>query len=72
MLLMQIYDELENVFFCASHRTIFIRKRYRVGEATNYFRLMTPSVDQSDELITASRCVIKGNIPPSTYGFELR
>ena len=47
---MQMHDELYFSFFYALERTIFIRKR----EATNYFRLMTPSVDQSDlnELVT--------------------
>ena len=46
LLSMQICDELrDNVFFFyALERTVFIRAR----EATNYFRLMTPSVDQSD------------------------
>ena len=51
LLKMQIYDELQKdlFFFYALERTIFIRKR----KATNYFRLMTPSVDQSDsELVT--------------------
>ena len=40
---MQIYDELENELFYALERTIFTRKRYPIGEATNHFRLMTPS-----------------------------
>ena len=46
LLSMQICDELrDNVFFFyALERTVFIRAR----EATNYFRLMTPPVDQSD------------------------
>ena len=47
----QMYDELQRVcLFCALERTIFTRK----CEATNYFRLMIPSVDQSDsnELMT--------------------
>ena len=49
---MQIYDKLKKdlFLFCALERTTFIRKR----EATNYFRLMTPSVDQlySNKLVT--------------------
>ena len=53
LLRMYIYNELYFFFFCALERNIFnysiiriifIRKR----EATNYFRLMTPSVDESD------------------------
>ena len=48
VLRMQIYVELQNVLFLfyALERTIFIRKY----EATNYFRLMTPAVDQSDSI----------------------
>ena len=49
---MQIYEKLQKdlFLFYALEQTIFIRKR----EAANYFRLMTPSVDQSDsnELVT--------------------
>ena len=52
LLIMQIYDELQmdSFFFYALERTIFIRK----SEATNYFRLTTPSVEQADsnELVT--------------------
>ena len=46
VLRMQIYDELQKdlFLFYALERTIFIWKR----EATSYFRLMTPSIDQSD------------------------
>ena len=51
---MQIYEELQKdfFFFYALERTIFKRKR----EATNYFRVMTPSVDQSysNELVSIS------------------
>ena len=43
---MQNYDKLQKDFFSfyALEQTIFIRKR----EATNYYLLMTPSIDQSD------------------------
>ena len=53
LLIMQIYDELkDNFLFYSIERTIF--QRYPVGEATNYFRFMTPSVDEStsNELMT--------------------
>ena len=52
LLRMQFYDELHKdlFLFYAIERTIFMRKR----EATNYFQLMTPSVDhsESNELVT--------------------
>ena len=46
LLRMKIHNEppKDFVLFYALERSIFIRKR----EATNYFRFMTPSVDQSD------------------------
>ena len=52
---LQTYDELQkDVFVLRLKQTIFMRKHYPTGEATYYFRLMTPSVDQSDsnELMT--------------------
>ena len=63
LLSMQICDELrDNVFFFyALERTVFIRAR----EATNYFRLMTPSVDQSDSNELVTQRPVASNTPSS-------
>ena len=63
LLRMQIYDELQKDFlFYALERTILIRKR----EATNYFRLMTLFVDQSDsnELVTRRSVIWLAAVQP--------
>ena len=62
---MQIYDELQKYLFlfCALEWTIFIYKH----QATNYFWLIVPSIDQSDSNNLVTQCPIVSLTNPTQH-----